>query len=323
MVKNLKKELLLDESDNLSRLQSRLDVIKKEFSCISINEIENSKELFLDERLYCKRMGGGYHKRFFLNQIKKNTEKWFKKLDTDKLMRILSTSLIEKEIKNKEYLNFIDDIDKTIKWRKNQILLTQEELNKKEGLFEFIFVSSVKQFEKKVELHNYIIMQEELIKVSEKERIETKKYLAEKTITLTHLINLAEKYTEEINNIDNQIKKIKSAISNKQKKSILDSKLSKAAAIDNKLRQDIYKFKSRIKVTINCPYCNELLGNDIHLDHIYPVAKGGLNIEENLVYCCQKCNALKSSKSLKIFCNLNNLDYSEITERLHKLGKHV
>ena len=107
MVKNLKKELLFDESDNLSRLQSRLDVIKKEFSCISINEIENSKELFLDERLYRKRMGGGYHKRFFLNQIKENTEKWFKKLDTDKLMRILSTSLIEKEIKNKEYLKMI------------------------------------------------------------------------------------------------------------------------------------------------------------------------------------------------------------------------
>ena len=59
--------------------------------------------------------------------------------------------------------------------------------------------------------------------------------------------------------------------------------MARAAAADQKVRAEIGSFRNLVSKTENCPYCGGKLGENPHLDHIYPVSKGGLNSEENLV----------------------------------------
>ena len=44
-----------------------------------------------------------------------------------------------------------------------------------------------------------------------------------------------------------------------------------------------------------CAYCPAKL-TPFHLDHIVPIARGGLNIEGNVQLLCQKCNQSKSDR---------------------------
>jgi 5-methylcytosine-specific restriction endonuclease McrA/adenosyl cobinamide kinase/adenosyl cobinamide phosphate guanylyltransferase len=89
--------------------------------------------------------------------------------------------------------------------------------------------------------------------------------------------------------------------------------LAKAASVDKKTRERATKIKFVIPIHDLCPYCNKpLSGEDIHLDHIYPVSKGGLSIIENLVYCCSICNSKKSNKGLFQFSKDTGLDYEKI-----------
>ncbi len=100
--------------------------------------------------------------------------------------------------------------------------------------------------------------------------------------------------------------------------------LAKAASFDKRTRDRAEQIKSAIPINDICPYCNRSLeGDDVHLDHIYPVSKGGLSIIENLVYCCSKCNSKKSDKGLFQFSKDAGLDYEKIISRLNRMGKHV
>jgi hypothetical protein len=64
--------------------------------------------------------------------------------------------------------------------------------------------------------------------------------------------------------------------------------------ISKKLRFEIFK---RDKFT--CQYCGESAPKVIlHIDHIYPLSKGGENDIMNLITSCQSCNAGKSNKIL-------------------------
>ena len=47
-----------------------------------------------------------------------------------------------------------------------------------------------------------------------------------------------------------------------------------------------------------CAYCDQELASGGELDHIIPLAKGGLDIIENLVYACTHCNVSKNSHDL-------------------------
>ena len=44
-----------------------------------------------------------------------------------------------------------------------------------------------------------------------------------------------------------------------------------------------------------CRYCGQIKGN-FHLDHVYPVSKGGETSIDNLVTSCQSCNSAKHNK---------------------------
>jgi hypothetical protein len=44
-----------------------------------------------------------------------------------------------------------------------------------------------------------------------------------------------------------------------------------------------------------CQYCGTRRG-PFHIDHVYPVSRGGQDIPENLVTSCAKCNTQKGAK---------------------------
>ena len=84
----------------------------------------------------------------------------------------------------------------------------------------------------------------------------------------------------------------------------------------------------QLERTPYCPYCerkfpSRKLNSNIHLDHIYPVSKGGQSVMENLVFICSDCNSKKSDNTLAIFCRQNGLDREVVTSQLLKLGKEV
>ena len=49
-----------------------------------------------------------------------------------------------------------------------------------------------------------------------------------------------------------------------------------------------------------CKICGKCMpnGNDIHIDHIIPISKGGKTVPSNLQVLCSKCNLSKSNKIL-------------------------
>lgn len=63
---------------------------------------------------------------------------------------------------------------------------------------------------------------------------------------------------------------------------------------------------SRLRIKIferdnyTCVYCRIIADkNSLHVDHIYPSSKGGLDVPTNLVTACEQCNIAKSDKILE------------------------
>lgn len=96
---------------------------------------------------------------------------------------------------------------------------------------------------------------------------------------------------------------------------------ARAAQAENKTREAAAGVKSRLPRDHWCPYCGGNLGTNPHADHIYPVSRGGLSTESNMVYICSDCNIKKRNKTLRMFINEFGLDRDLIEERLSALGK--
>ena len=70
--------------------------------------------------------------------------------------------------------------------------------------------------------------------------------------------------------------------------------MSKRKAVSKKIRFEVFKRDS-----FTCQYCGKAAPEVIlHLDHIYPVSKGGTNELLNLVTACDGCNLGKSDNKL-------------------------
>jgi len=57
-----------------------------------------------------------------------------------------------------------------------------------------------------------------------------------------------------------------------------------------------------------CPYCNREIGfvydaRIMHIDHIIPLSRGGVDLEENLEPVCKGCNLSKGNKTKEEFLN--------------------
>lgn len=86
-----------------------------------------------------------------------------------------------------------------------------------------------------------------------------------------------------------------------------------------RLRSDLGKQK---KLVIFCPYCEGPLDSgNAHLDHIYPVSKGGQSTNKNLVFVCSPCNLKKKMHTLRVFVRDSGYNFDRIASRLEALGK--
>jgi 5-methylcytosine-specific restriction endonuclease McrA len=84
-------------------------------------------------------------------------------------------------------------------------------------------------------------------------------------------------------------------------------------------RRDIHKQLSKVPF---CPYCGERFSEmDAHLDHIYPVAKGGQSAPKNLIFVCSSCNIAKKHDTLRTFLKKRNIEERLVYERLELLNK--
>jgi len=83
----------------------------------------------------------------------------------------------------------------------------------------------------------------------------------------------------------------------KQKRRVL-----KMSTSDNSMTKD--SLDELLMVQNNsCFYCGKQFGavmtSDVHLDHYYPLSKGGLHSIGNVVWACQKCNTSKKDTVLE------------------------
>lgn len=97
------------------------------------------------------------------------------------------------------------------------------------------------------------------------------------------------------------------------------------AAYQGKSRSAAESIKAKIAGQLSsynlCPYCNSNIGDNPECDHIYPIAKGGLSVEENMVFVCKKCNQKKRDRTLAQFIKTEVMDRCKIEEVLDILGK--
>jgi len=101
---------------------------------------------------------------------------------------------------------------------------------------------------------------------------------------------------------------------------------SRAATSENETRQQAQKFRrllhKQLAIVPCCPYCaGSLTDKNYHLDHIYPVSRGGKSYLYNLVFVCSKCNSDKGAMTLQSFILKIGRNEQEIYERLKILKK--
>ena len=62
-----------------------------------------------------------------------------------------------------------------------------------------------------------------------------------------------------------------------------------------KKRRKMLKSNIRLGHEVRCYICKECIdADDLTLDHVVPLCRGGTNDDDNLKPCCNKCNASKS-----------------------------
>ena len=86
------------------------------------------------------------------------------------------------------------------------------------------------------------------------------------------------------------------------------------------------QYNRQITVFDKCPYCRESLGAFsgklcAELDHIYPVSRGGLSVEKNLVFICSSCNRAKRDETLSRFIKKRQLKRTLVERVLDDLDK--
>lgn len=140
---------------------------------------------------------------------------------------------------------------------------------------------------------------------------------------LLKLCEHAIEFYKEISSLEAQIRALRSKLHTERTAKRTTAKLALAAAAEGRVRQESASFRQKLPRSEMCPYCGSTLGSNPHLDHIYPVSRGGLNTNENLIYCCNTCNIKKADKGLYQFCKENGLNYLLVVERLTDQGKHV
>ncbi len=106
-----------------------------------------------------------------------------------------------------------------------------------------------------------------------------------------------------------------------RKRDRLQALIAAAAATADQTRKQAERLRSGLTDQQSCPYCDRKLEPNVHVDHIYPVSKGGRSVTRNLVRVCVECNLKKGSLTLTQFIKEHGLDREAIEQRLSDLDK--
>ena len=130
----------------------------------------------------------------------------------------------------------------------------------------------------------------------------------------------------QIDSINEYIQKIHDF--EKQRKKELDELKARSANNEAETRKIAETFKRKYPLSrqleklTDCPYCSNLLDTKkAHLEHIYPVSKGGKSSSKNLVWICSTCNLKKSNKTLIGFVKIHKMNRELIESNLDLLDK--
>lgn len=82
-------------------------------------------------------------------------------------------------------------------------------------------------------------------------------------------------------------------------------KAIKKNAIGKHSTEDVKKLL--IAQKSNCIYCKKDITNNFHVDHIFPLSKGGGNGPENIQLLCKSCNLSKHAKLPEVFAKERGL----------------
>jgi len=127
--------------------------------------------------------------------------------------------------------------------------------------------------------------------------------------------------TQRIVNYQKSIEIYNIELEKKQNKNQkIENIIGLAAQATNKTRQRANQIKNNMEKYENCPYCGEII-METHVDHIYPVAKGGLSTTKNMVRVCNSCNIKKRDLTLNQFIRKYELDREFIERNLDALNK--
>lgn len=166
--------------------------------------------------------------------------------------------------------------------------------------------SNKKSYEKNKEHHSKI---KKIYYLNNKEKINNSckeyYYKNKKQIINNHNIYQKNKCNNDLSFYN--ICKLRNKNKNNLKKAIkyyLEGKTDKLPSKSpSRLLLKLYEIQNN-----TCPYCNNDMVDNIHIDHIIPLSKNGSNEIENLILCCANCNLSKSAKDLDVWlkqCNIN------------------
>ena len=110
-------------------------------------------------------------------------------------------------------------------------------------------------------------------------------------------------------------------IKSKSVQAKMDDLRARAADSEQEVRDLASRLRGTIPKSHRCPYCEVPLGLDTHVDHIYPVSRGGKSHRTNLVHICVRCNLKKSDQTLLEFADQLGFNYMAIVGRLRSMGK--
>jgi 5-methylcytosine-specific restriction endonuclease McrA len=96
---------------------------------------------------------------------------------------------------------------------------------------------------------------------------------------------------------------------------------ARVAAAEKKSRETGWTVKRKLHPNEYCPYCFGRIDDCGHADHIYPIVKGGLSTETNMVIVCSTCNSRKGPLTLRQFIERYGLDRDAVEAALTLLGK--
>lgn len=303
-----KRNLKVDLS-RIPEWESEIESIRSRFRRFSLPKISSAASLVHEMR---KKLYIGRHSD--RERDAEALENWKRSLSIDSLIRMSDDYSAPTFLRSGVEENIIDKIRSTLEQTERQ-LAEYRTRGVTDSFWVSVFTSkvdsdTVKRFEQ--QKTDYLALSREIPRVAE-------------------AIRLLDEVRSESREFANRVSKIKERLWLAEEKMDAIERFEakhgrvfgKASAVDNKTRERASSLKRLVKKTKDCPYCGSELGVDPHLDHIYPVSKGGLSVIENLVWCCSACNTVKSDKGLMQFLKERGFSIDRALSRLHALGRHV